>query len=269
MNVRGLAALIGDASDAWVNDNVPSMSASLAFYTVLSIVPFLIVVTSAAAHFFGAQAVEGQLMWEIQDLTGIAGAEAIQALLKSAYNSSAAATVVGFVTLLFSASAVVIELRDSQNAIWQVPATATTFVRLVRERFYLFGLILGVGVLLAISLVVSTLVGVKPPRNVPPVLVHLAVFVGSFFLITALFAAIYKVVPDVHLDWTDVIVGASFTSFLFSVGKQLIGFYLGRVNYGSTYGAAGSVLIVLVWVYYSAQLFFFGAEFTRVYRQRR
>jgi membrane protein len=265
--------LLKETGDAWVNDNVPRLSASLAFYTVLSLIPFLIVVTAVAAGLLGQKAAQGQLTREIRDLIGRAGAEAIQALIESASKSSTAATVLGSVTLAFSASAVVMELREALNTIWNVPVTAgasslENFLRLVKERFYLFGLILGAGIMLIASLALNALVVAAADSLGARPLLHLAVFFGSFVVITIMFAAVYKVVPDVPLAWRDVIVGACATSLVFTIGKVLIALYLGRASFGSTYGAAGSILILLVWVYYSAQLFFFGAEFTKIYARK-
>jgi membrane protein len=274
-----IGALLKQTVSAWIDDNAPRLGASLAFYTLLSLTPLLIVVVAVAALAFGQKAAQGQLIWEIQDLVGTEGARAIQGLIQSAYKpaTGTTATVLGVLTLVFGASAVVVELRDALNTIWHVPAPATfsslrSFLRLVKERFYLFGLILGVGFLLLVSLALNaaiaalgSLFGSLLPASES--VLHLAVFLISFLVITFLFAAIYKVLPDVQLKWSDVIVGACFTSLLFTIGKQLIGFYLGKASFGSTYGAAGSLVIVLVWVYYSAQLFFFGAEFTKLYTE--
>jgi len=278
VSLRAVTVLLRETIDAWVDDDVPRLAASLAFYSVLSLIPFLILVSAVAASAFGQRAAQGQLMWELRDVIGSAGAQAIQALVQSASKSSTAATVLGSLTLVFGASAVVIELRDALNTIWHVPAAAACssvekFVRLVKERFYLFGLILGAGFLVLASLALNAFLSAASAHlgtvlRIPTPILHGAIFVLSFIVITVLFAAVYKVVPDVQLDWQDVIVGACFTSLLFTIGKQLIGVYLGRVNYASTYGAAGSLLIILVWVYYSAQLFFFGAEFTKIYANR-
>jgi membrane protein len=276
--LRAMAALLRETGDAWVDDDVPRLAASLAFYTVLSLIPFLILVSAVAGSALGQRAAQGDLMWELRDVIGSAGAQAIQTLITSASKSSTAATVLGSLTLAFGASAVVMELRDALNTIWHVPAVATfssvrNLLRFVKERFYLFGLILGAGFLVLASLALNAFVSAASARiatilRVSPPLLHSAIFVVSFIVITVLFAAVYKVVPDIQLHWKDVIVGACFTSLLFTIGKQLIGIYLGTVNYASTYGAAGSLVIILVWVYYSAQLFFFGAEFTKVYAGR-
>jgi membrane protein len=274
VRLRVITELLRDAGDAWMADDVPRLAASLAFYTVLSLVPFLIVVSAIAASALGKEAAQGTLVWELSDLIGPASAQAIQTLIRSDRQTSTAATVLGSLTLAFGTSAFVMELRDALNSIWHVPAAAAfssvaSFLRLVKKQFYLFGLILGAGLLLLASLaltafVVTATAHAHAVARVSPPLLHSAVFLGSFIVIALLFAAVYKIVPDVKLHWRDVAVGACFTSFLFTIGKQLIGMYLGTVNYASTYGAAGSVLIILVWVYYSAQLFFFGAEFTKV-----
>jgi membrane protein len=281
VSLRGseISALLKKTFSAWIDDNAPRLGAALAFYALLSMAPLLIVVVAVAALAFGREAAQGHLIREIQDLVGMEGARAIQGLIQSAYKPVAGttATVLGILTLLFGASAVVVELRDALNTIWRVPATATVLsltgiLRLARERFYVFGLILGVGFLLLVSLALNaaiaalgSLFGSVLPTSES--LLNLAVFLTSFLVITFLFAAIYKFLPDVQLKWSDVIVGACFTSLLFTIGKQLIGIYLGKASFGSTYGAAGSLVIVLVWVYYSAQLFFLGAEFTKIYTE--
>ena len=271
-----IGTLLKETGKAWIDDNAPRLGASLAFYTLLSLAPILIVVVAIAALAFGQKAAQGQLIWEIRDLVGTEGARAIQDLIQSAYKPATGtmATVLGVLTLVLGASAVVVDLRDALNTIWHVPAAPFSslrgFLRLVKERFYLFGLILGVGFLLLVSLALNaaiatlgSLFGLLLP--VSESVLHLAVFLISFLVITFLFAAIYKFLPDVQLKWSDVIVGACFTSLLFTIGKELIGIYLGKASFGSTYGAAGSLVIVLVWVYYSSQLFFFGAEFTKIY----
>lgn len=281
MRLRGaeIGALLKQTVNAWFADNAPRLGAALAFYTLLSLAPLLIVVVAIAALAFGQKAAQGQLIWEIQDLVGPEGARAIQDLIQSAYKPAAGtmATILGLSTLVLGASAVVVELRDALNLIWHVPEVAAFssvrgLFRLIRERFYLFGLILGVGFLLLVSLALNAaaaaLGSVLGSRlHTSESVLHVAVFLISFVVITCLFAAIYKFLPDVQLKWSDVIVGACFTSMLFTIGKQLIGIYLGKASFGSTYGAAGSLVVVLVWVYYSAQLFFFGAEFTKIYTE--
>jgi membrane protein len=280
LRCAGWGALLKQTFNAWNDDNAPRLGAALAFYALLSLAPLLIVVVAVAAFVFGQKAAQGQLVWEIQDLVGTEEAGAIQSLIQSAYKPAAggtAATILGILTLAFGASAVLAELREALNLIWHVPATATSsslraFLRLIKDRFYMFGLILGAGFLLLAALVLNAVIaaagslfgslGVGSKS-----LLQVALFVISFLAITFLFAAIYKLLPDVQLQWSDVIVGACFTSVLFTIGKQLIGVYLGKAGFATTYGAAGSLVVVLVWVYYSAQLFFFGAEFTKIYTE--
>lgn len=272
---RRIRELFEEAGDAWIADDAPRLSAALAFYSVLSLIPFLIVVISVAASVFGQKAAQGELRWELQELIGAEGAQAIQGLLQSAYTSAATATVLGAITLVFGATAVIMELRDALNTIWHVPAVANSssaakLLQFIRERFYLFGLILIAGVFLLASMAMNVLIAVLNKKlggflPISPTVLHLIIFVLSFIVVSGLFAVIYRFVPDVKLRWSDVIVGSSFTSLVFTLGKQILGMYLGTANFGSTYGAAGSLVILLVWMYYSAQLFFFGAEFTKVY----
>jgi membrane protein len=190
---------------------------------------------------------------------------------------SVIATVFSVVTLAIGATSVVVELQDALNDIWHVPHPSAggfaAILVLVRQRFYSLAMVLGAGFLLLVSLLVSAsivLIGrsVGAMLPIPEFSLHVLSFLISFFVTTFLFGAVYKIMPDVELKWSDVLVGASFTSLIFTAGKQLIGLYLGRAGIGSSYGAAGSLVIILVWVYYSAQLFFFGAEFTKVYAKK-
>jgi membrane protein len=225
--------------------------------------PLLVIVVAIAALAYGKEAAQGQLFWQIRGLTGPEGARTIQRLLEGAhrFGTGAFATVLGFLTLAIGASSVVVELRGALNTIWHVAGPETTgfssILRLIRERFYCFALVLGVGFLLLVSLVLNACLA--------EAVLQAATALISFVVITGLFAAIYKLLPDVRLKWSDVMVGAAVTALLFTVGKQLIGLYLGKASFGSAYGAAGSLVVMLVWVYYSSQLFFLGAEFTKVY----
>jgi membrane protein len=261
-------------------DRAPRLGASLAFYTLLSLAPIVIVVIAIASIAFGQKAAQGRLIWEIQDLVGLQGAVAIQNLLKSAQGpkSGSLATLIGVVALFFGASAVVNELRDALNTIWHVPERAAesnwmSLLQMLKTRALSFAMVVGVGFLLLVSLLVNACLaamgeyfgGLLP---MPAWLLQLAYSLFSFAVISLLFGMLYKILPDVKLEWSDVIVGAAATSVLFTVGKLLIGIYLGRASLASTYGAAGSLVIVLVWVYYSAQIFFFGAEFTCTYTHR-
>ena len=277
---KELVALLTETVIEWNDDNVPRLGAALAFYTLLSLAPLLVVVVAIAAIAYGKQAAQGQLFWQIRGLVGPEGARAIQGLLEGAYKpgTGAVATGLGLLTLAFGASSVVGELREALNTIWHVPAGLaspgiSSVIRLVKERFYSFALVLGVGFLLLVSLVLNACLAAMGKffgsfLPAPEGILQAATSLISFIVITGLFAAIYKLMPDVRLKWSDVIIGASVTALLFTAGKYLIGLYLGKASFGSTYGAAGSLVIVLVWVYYSSQLFFLGAEFTKIYTRK-
>ncbi len=272
--------LVKTTLDAWSDDNVPRLGASLAYYTALSLAPLIVVVLAVAGLAFGRQAVEGQLVWQIKDTVGYDGAKLIQQLIQTAYKpaSGIVATVLGLITLFFGATSVVVELTDALNTIWHVPPVPgqsgiKSMFRLMKLRFISFTMILGIGFLLLTSLLVSAWLSAmgryfSQVLPVPEAFLHMFYFLISFTVITMLFASIYKVLPDVRLEWSDVAIGAAVTSLLFTIGKVLLGLYLGKSTLGSTYGAAGSFVIVLVWVYYSSQIFFLGAEFTRVYTQK-
>jgi membrane protein len=268
--------LLLKAMTEWDADHAVRWSASVAFYTLLSLAPLLVLIVSVAGLFLGRRAAQGQLTWQIENLLGPEVASAIQGLLHSRPKpvSGAIGVFVSIITLLFGASAVVMEVRDALNAIWRVPNQRsrnqiTTLLRVVKERLYSFAVILGAGFLLLISLILSTFLlalgRLLGHLSVAPYFLQLAELLFSFLTAAFLFAAIYKVLPRVTLDWADVGVGAAVTSLLFIIGKFLISLYLAKASLGSAYGAAGSIIVVLVWVYYSAQVFFLGAEFTKVY----
>ncbi len=276
---RSIAALTGEIFDHYSQDNVPRLAASLAYYTILSSAPLLVLSIAVADHVFGQQAVQGQLAWEIQTLVGGDAARAIQAVVLDAHRPAVGltATVLSVVTLIVGASSVVVELHDALNLIWGVAppvgAWLGNILAFLKERFYSALVVMAAGCLLLISLVASVFIATIENffRNLLPTsewMLHLANFAASFVVVTLLFAAIYKLLPDVRLRWKDVVIGASVTSLVFTIGKQLLAIYLGRVGFESIYGAAGTVIIFLVWVYYSAQLFFLGAEFTKVYTRK-
>ena len=255
------------------------MGAALAYYIALSLAPTGLILLAIADFVFGAQAAEGRLVSQIQGLVGYEGAKAIQTMIEGAHQSSGgiAATVLGLVTVLFAASAVVSELTDAMNTIWRVPEnTTSSMVRsvfnLVKERLLSFAVVLATGLFLVVSLMVSAWIfaaGRYINLGAPPAaLVQTTDWVATFVVITVLFACIFKILPSVPLQWGDVAIGAVVTSLLFAAGKFLLGVYLGKAGFTDTYGAAGSLIIVLVWVYYSAQVLFLGAEFTRAYACR-
>lgn len=256
----------------WSDVDAPRMGASLAYYTVLSLAPLLIVVIAIASFAFSKQAAQGALVGQVQNLVGTEGAQAIQSIIQHAgenKTTGAVASIAGFLTLLFGASSVALELRSAMNKIWAAKEEQGV-AAFLKQRSYAIAIILGAGFLLLVSLVVSAgLAGVsKFVGGILPFPAWLAEVVNvliSILVITGIFAVIFKFLPSVRVLWRDVWVGAIFTAVLFTLGKTLIGIYLGRASIGSSYGAAGSLILILVWIYYSAQIFFMGAEFTRVY----
>ena len=272
--------MIREAGNEWFEDQAQRLGASLAFYTLLSLAPLLVITVALAGLVFGREAANGQLAWQIQNLVGLDEARGLQALVQSAHRPAVGsfATMLSLAILAFSASSVAVDLQDALNTIWHLapPPAQGLFVSLVhfaKSRFSLLVLVLGGGCVLLASVAFSTWIAALGklfhPFRIPEVILHAGVFLLSFLVITLIFALIYKLLPAVHLAWTDVIVGAGVSSLLFTVGKQLIALYLGKMGVGSAYGAAGSLVVVLIWVYYSAQLFFLGAEFTKIYARTR
>jgi membrane protein len=264
------------ALGGWWNDNVPRLGASLAYYTLFALSPILLVATAIAGLVFGAEAVRGEIVGQIQGLVGRQGAEAVQSMLENAAKPSASipATVIGLVTLFLGATGAFLELQTALNAIWRVKPRPGASVRdFLVQRLISFGLVVGVGFLLLVSLLVSAALAALN-RYLGQLLPALTAIweagnvLVSLFVITLLFAMVYKILPDVRLGWRDVWTGALVTAGLFSVGKQVIGLYLGTSSVASSYGAAGSVVVLLIWVYYSAQVVLLGAEFTRFYVER-
>jgi len=256
----------------WVNDRASRKGAALAFYTVFSLAPILILSIAIAGLFFGKEAARGEIFGQVKDLLGADAAAAVQAMIQSASRPGAGliATAIGVVTLCVGATTALAELKDGLDQIWRAPSERTSgFWYFVRKRLLSVGLILSLGFLLLVSLVFSALVTALArmwgPADATGMVLQAMNFLFSFALVTLLFAMIYKILPSVHIAWKDVAIGSVITAALFSVGKALIGLYLGNSAVASSYGAAGSVILVLVWVYYSAQIFLLGAEFTKVY----
>jgi membrane protein len=272
---REIFQLFKDAFDEWNADKAPRLAAALSYYTIFSIAPLLIVVIAVAGLAWGQDAVQGHIDEQIQGLVGHEGADVIQETLRNARRpqESMVATVIGLATLLLGAGGVFGQLQDALNTVWGVEAKPRGILGTIRDRFFSFTMVVGAGFLLLVSLIISAglaalnnfLVGLLP--NAVFVL-QIINFLVSFGIITLLFALIFKVLPDVEIQWSDVWIGAAFTAILFTIGKTLIGLYLGNSGVASTYGAAGSLVIVLLWVYYSAQILLFGAEFTQVYARR-
>jgi membrane protein len=274
ITLPALGGILRRALAGWWNDNVPRLGASLAYYTLFSLAPVLVVAIAIGGLIFGEEAVRGEIVGQIQGLLGREGAEAVQAMLEGAArpSSGVAATAAGVVTFFLGSTGAFLELQTALNTIWRVkPKSDGSFFQvLVMQRLISFGLVVAMGFLLVTSLLVSaalaavhTYMGNTFPGVV--VLWEALNVVVSLGVITLLFAMVYKVLPDVRLGWADVWVGALVTAGLFTIGKLLIGMYLGTTGVASTYGAAGSVIVILVWVYYSAQIILLGAEFTREY----
>jgi len=273
---QSLKELIQGVISTWSEINAPRLGAALSFYTMLSIAPLLVVSIAIAGRVFGEQAARGQIVWQIENLVGHDGGQAIQTMLEHAHRPGAGivAGVIGILTLLFGASGVFLELRDALNLIWGIRAKQSSGLRaMIRDRFTAFAMVVGIGFLLMVSLLANAAItaagnffgGFLP---VPQGLLQVINIVVSLIGVTICFALLYKVVPDARIEWRDVALGAAVTAGLFTVGKFLIGLYIGKAALGSTFGAAGSLVVFLVWVYYSAQVFYLGAEFTHAFAER-
>lgn len=270
--------LLKETYDEWSNDNALRLGAALSYYMVFSLPPVLLIVIALAGFIFGEDAARGRIVEEIQGLIGRSGAEGVETMIRNAYKPEAGiiATIVGVVTLIIASTGVFAELQDALNTVWNVkPAEGRGILDLLRVRLFSFIMIVGIGFLLLVSLVVSA--GISALNDyvlqyqadlISKTLLQIINLVVSLAISTGLFAMIYKLLPDVRIAWKDVWLGALFTSILFTIGKFAIGLYLGNSDIGSSYGAAGSMAIILFWVYYSSQILFFGAEFTQVYSRR-
>lgn len=278
MNVKSGFQMLKETFQEWKDDEALQLGAALAYYTIFSIAPMLLVAISVAGLVWEREAVQGQIVQQIQGLVGREGAEAIQTMVANAgrrEGTGMLATIIGFATILFGATGVFAQLQSSLNHIWNVePKPGAGVKGLLKVRLLSFGMVLAIGFLLLVSLVISAALaaldsfvgGLMPAAHV---LVSGLAFVVGIGVITLLFALIYRYLPDVRIAWRDVWIGAAVTSLLFVIGKFLIGLYLGNSSVGSTYGAAGSLVVVLLWIYYSTQILFFGAEFTQVYAKHR
>jgi membrane protein len=267
--------LVRDAAIGWMDHNASRTGAALAFYTVFSLAPILLLSIAIAGLFFGQEAARGEIFEQISGLIGPSGAAAVQSVVKNASQSSGGAltTVFSVITVIIGATTALAELKAGLDKIWDVPPERRQgFWYLVRTRLLSVGVILALAFLLLVSLVISAALTAleKLSRGQQIFNLLLGWFNVSiaFVLVAALFGTIYKVLPSVRIAWRDVTIGALVTAALFSIGKYVIGAYLGNSGLGSTYGAAGSIILLLVWVYYSAQIFLLGAEFTRSYAHR-
>ncbi len=268
--------LLRDTVRSFVEDDALSRGAAIAFYTVTSLAPVLLIVIAVAGIAFGREAAQNAIIAQLNDLMGQQTAEVLQSAVASASGRSSGiiATIVGTITLVATASGVFGEMQSTLNAIWKAEPAGLSVSRLIRARAASLGLVAALGFLLMVSLVVSAALtafgdrinSVLPSGTLLLSAIHSFV---SFFLISVLFAAIYKILPDRPLAWRDVVVGGVVTSVLFNVGKSLIGWYIGSSAIASSYGAAGALIVLLLWVYYSIQIFLLGAEFTKVYVERK
>jgi membrane protein len=278
MNAKTLWGMLREAFNEWMEVNAPRLGASLAYYTVFSLAPLLLIAIAVAGGVYGEQAARGEIYAEVKDLLGDTGAGAVQEMLRHSNDAEGMTlgTLFGAVLLLIGASAVFVELQDALNTIWHVKVKpGASLASMIRSRFLSFALVVSTGFILLVSLLVSATLAALAKFWTPASLDGLAFLwqavnaLVSFGFITLLFALLFKVMPDVRVDWRDVWVGAAVSALLFTAGKYAIGLYLGQSSVTSPFGAAGSLAVLLIWVYYSSQLVLFGAVFTRVYALHR
>ncbi len=275
-NPKALWPLVKEAAADWMHDRAQRMGAALAYYTVFSIVPLLVIIIAIIGLVFGQEAAQSAIFQQLAGLVGEQSAEAIREMIHRADEPSTGilSTVIAVGTLLVGASIFFGELQDALNTVWGIEPRADRGIwGFIKTRFLSLVTVLGTGFLLLVSLILSTALSAigkwfSDLLPLPGFVLHALNLLLAFAVITGLFAMIFKVLPDAHIAWRDVWVGAALTAALFTLGKFAIGFYLGASDVGSAYGAAGSLVIVLVWVYYSAQILLFGAEFTQVYANR-
>jgi len=276
MKAGDAIGLLKESAMEWVDDNASTLGAALAYYTAFSLAPLLIIAIGIAGLVLGDEAARGQIFEQMRGLLGDEGGKTVETMVQSASKPSQGilATTIGAITLLFGASGVFGQLQASLNTIWGVEAKpGRGIMGMIKDRFLSFGMILAVGFLLLVSLLLTAAlaaVGKWFGGMIPggETVGHILNFVVSFAVITLLFAMIFKFLPDVKMAWSDVWFGSAMTALLFTIGKFGLGLYLGKSSVSSSYGAAGSLIVLLLWVYYSAQIVFFGAEFTQVYANR-
>ncbi len=276
MSLRTFWIVIRQAGEAWIDDRAPRIGAALAFYTALSLSPLLVILLAIAGLAYGEDAARGEVSDQIKGFVGESGAAAVEAVLANAKKpeSGVLALIVGIVTLLIGATGVFGELQEAMNDVWKVRSKrGRPIMTYLKTRFLSLGMVVGVGFLLLVSLTLSTAleaVGRYATGLLPGMagLLQILNFLVTFGIETFLFGMIFKVLPDANLAWRDVAFGASITAVLFNIGKYVIGLYIGITSVGSSFGAAGSVVAFLVWIYYSTQIVLFGAEITKVVAER-
>lgn len=276
MKPKDIVDLLKETFQEWQQDKASKLAAALAYYTAFSIAPLLIITIAITAWVLGDKAAQGDIVAQLKHLIGLQGAEAIQTMIQNSRKPAEGilATIISVVILIFGATGVFSELQDSLNTIWEVaPKPGQGIFTMLRSRLLSFAMIVVIGFLMLVSLVLSAAiqgVGNFFGNSIPELIFlwEALNFIISFGVITLLFAMIYRILPDAEIAWSDVWIGSAITSILFTIGKFLIGLYLGHSSVGSTYGAAGSFVVFLLWVNYSAQILFFGAEFTQVYANK-
>jgi membrane protein len=277
MRTKDFLSILENTFAAWNRHEAPRLGAALAFYTILSLSPLIIIIVAFAGLIFSRSTAQAHILSQVQVMIGPEGGKAVESMLAHAQKPAAGVlgTIVGLLSLLFGASGVFTELRSALNLIWEVtPEETSGVVGLLRERVFSFGMVLSIGFLLLVSLVVSAVLaalgkffgGFLP---IPSPVLSVLNFLISYIGVAVLFGLIFRYVPEAKVRWQNVWLGALVTALFFTIGKTLIGLYLGKSSLGSAYGAAGSVIVVIVWVYYSAQIFFFGAEFTHAYTKQQ
>ena len=277
MQLPVLVTLFGKALRAWWDDDAPRLGASVSYYTLFALAPILVVATAVAGMAFGEEAVRGEIIGQLDQLVGREGARAIQSLLEGASQRRAGivATVIGGTTFIVAATGAFLELQAALNNIWRVKVNPGGHLKaFLVDRVRSFGLVVAIGFLLMVSLAMTAALAalgtwLASGAPGPPMVWKIVHLLVSVVITTAMFALLYRFLPDVQLQWGDVTTGALVSAVLFTIGQQLIGLYLGQSIVASSYGAAGSVMIVLLWVYYSCQILLLGAEFSRVYAARR
>jgi membrane protein len=276
MKARDIFSLLKQSFSEWGEDKAPRLAAALSYFAIFSIAPFLIIVIAIAGFIWGQDAVEGRVFGQIEGAVGAEAAQMIQTMLAGVHDPAQGiiATVIGVGLLIFAASGLFAQLQDSLNVIWEVQPRPDLGIKgVLRTRLLSFLLILGIGVLLLLFLIASAIIAgfseiIGDLFPGAAIVIFLANLLLTFAVVTLLFAMMYKVLPDAKIQWSDVWLGAAFTALLFAIGKELIGLYMGHVAVGSAFGAAGSLVVLLLWIYYSAMILFFGAEFTQVYANR-
>lgn len=276
--MKTLFELLKAAFQEWKEDKASRLAAGLSYYTIFSLAPLLLVAITIVGFVMDPGQIEGELYNQIEDLVGQQGADMVRTMVDNAAasESKGLAAVVSVVTLLVGATGVFTALKDALNTIWNVrPRPGRGVKGVIKDRALAFSLILGIGFLLLVSLIADTALSILSryaadifPNELWLVAIRIISLVVSFGVVTLLFAAIYKVLPDVKIEWHDVWIGAAVTSLLFTVGRYAIGLYIGNSGTASAYGAAGALIVILLWIYYAAQILFFGAEFTQVYARR-